>query len=107
MSNNRNNMKRNASSSGGNSNNNLQLTTTQQLVYGFYTKAFPHLLPYAKADLSIPRLFKNPTSLLDYLRHLTRLAIPGEQQNRFSEDMRFVHLLLDIHLRTLAETTGK
>lgn len=60
--------------------------------------AFPHLFPTGAGDLTKYRLGKKP-SLLDYIRHLTRLDIEGEAVNRFAKEPRFVLYCTNMYLR--------
>ena len=62
------------------------------------SKAFPHLFPTGAGDLTKYRLGKTP-SLLDYIRHLTRLDIEGEEVNRFAKETRFVLYCTNMYLR--------
>ena len=64
----------------------------------FFSKAFPHLFPTGAGDLTKYRLGKTP-SLLDYIRHLTRLDIEGEEVNRFAKEPRFILYCTNMYLR--------
>ena len=67
---------------------------------GYFSKAFPHLFPYGSADITKPRIGKQP-EFLAYLRHLTRLPY-----TRFAADERFVLHGISMFRRHKALTLG-
>ena len=64
----------------------------------WFRQAFPCLFPYGTGDRTLPRRGKDP-SILAWIRHLTRLSIPGEPVNRFASDYKFVHCVTDMYIR--------
>ena len=66
---------------------------------GYFSKSFPHLFPYGRADISKPRIGKKP-EFLAYLRHLSRLY------SRFAADERFTLHSISMYNRHKALTLG-
>ena len=68
--------------------------------HGYFSKSFPNLFPFGRADITKPRKGKNP-EFLAYIRHLTRL-----KDNRFAADPRFVLHVISMYRRHKALTLG-
>ena len=61
---------------------------------GLLTQIFPHLFPFGRGDFFLTR--QRDVKLLDYVQHLLWLAIPGEEENRFAKDQRFLFFVVNM-----------
>ena len=64
----------------------------------FYTLQYPCLFPTGAGDITLARPGTTP-SILEWFDHLVWLDIPGEPQNRFAKDTRFVFHISNKYVR--------
>ena len=61
---------------------------------GLMSQMCPHLFPWGKGDYFLTR--QKDVKLLDYVQHLIWLDIPGEKENRFAKDQRFLFFCVNM-----------